>query len=55
MIPHRLHLPICCAHGFSDVSQAEVIGYEPSKTSPRLVGALRCVMANGKEFKVGSG
>lgn len=36
-------------------AEAIVIGYEPSKSNPGLTGALWVKMANGKQFKVGSG
>ncbi|KAL3860121.1 hypothetical protein ACJMK2_010286 [Sinanodonta woodiana] len=37
-------------------AEARVIGYEPGKgMNTGLVGALKCVMACGKNFKVGSG
>ncbi|XP_059154925.1 uncharacterized protein LOC131940296 [Physella acuta] len=36
-------------------AEAIVIGHEDSKSNPGLCGALRCRMACGKEFSVGSG
>lgn len=36
-------------------AEAVVFGYEPSKSNSHLTGALWVRMANGKEFKVGSG
>lgn len=36
-------------------AEAIVVGYEPSKSNPGLTGALWVKMANGKQFKVGSG
>ncbi|KAL4235333.1 hypothetical protein ACF0H5_006968 [Mactra antiquata] len=36
-------------------AEALVIGYEPSKSNKDLTGALKVQMANGKEFKVGTG
>jgi DNA ligase-1 len=40
----------------NNVLQAVVVGYEPGKGRFQgKVGALRCKMANGKLFSVGSG